>query len=70
MTVRLNLREWRELRGLTQAELSQRAAVRQPTISQIENGLAKSVSFAVLERISKVLEVHPSQLVTDRPIAD
>jgi HTH-type transcriptional regulator/antitoxin HipB len=65
MPIRLNLREWRTLRELTQAELSERAGIRQATISQIENGLSKSVSFDTLERLARALDVHPGQLFTD-----
>jgi transcriptional regulator with XRE-family HTH domain len=66
MRVRLNLREWREMRGLTQADLAKVARVRQATISELETGSAKSVSFAVLERLARSLDVHPSQLFTDQ----
>lgn len=66
MPVRLNLYEWRTLRGLTQAELSATAGVRKATISEIENGHAKSVSFDVLERLARALDVHPGQLFTDQ----
>jgi transcriptional regulator with XRE-family HTH domain len=66
MPVRIILLEWRSLRGLTQAELSARTGVRKATISEIENGHAKSVSFDVLERLSRVLEIHPGQLFADQ----
>ena len=66
MALRINLREWRELRGMTQAALSTKAGIRQATISQIENGHSKSVSLVVLERLGRALEIHASQLFTDQ----
>ena len=67
MPVRLNLKEWRTLKGWSQAELAKRAGVRQPTISDMETGIAKSVSFDVLDRLAGALGVHPTQLFVDRP---
>jgi transcriptional regulator with XRE-family HTH domain len=66
MPLRLNLKEWRTLRGLTQAELAKKAGVTQPTISDIETGVSKSVTFDVLERLARALDVHPGQLFTDQ----
>lgn len=65
MTVRLNLKQWRNFRGLSQSELSERAGVRKASIVAIEKGQAKSVSFDLIERLCRALDVHPSQLWTD-----
>ncbi len=35
------LRAWRQFRGLNQAELAEKAGVRHPTISELENGKAQ-----------------------------
>lgn len=66
MPLRLNLKEWRALRRLTQAQLATKAGVTQPTISDIETGVSKGVTFDVLERLARALEVHPGQLFTDQ----
>jgi putative transcriptional regulator len=65
MPVRLNLKEWRNFRGLSQLELSERSGVRKASIVAIEKAQAKSVSFELIERLCRALDVHPSQLWTD-----
>jgi len=64
--LRLNLREWRMLRELSQAELAEKAGIRQATVSEIENGLPKSISFDVLDRLARALAVDPGQLFASR----
>jgi transcriptional regulator with XRE-family HTH domain len=67
MPLRLNLKDWRAMRGLTQAELAEKAGVTQPTISDIENGVSKSVSFDVLDRLARALTVEPGALIERVP---
>lgn len=59
----LDVRTARERRGLTQVELAERAAVRQATISAIENGQTSGVDFDVLERLANALGVEPGSLI-------
>jgi transcriptional regulator with XRE-family HTH domain len=63
--VTLRVKELREALGWSQGELSRRSKVRQATISQIENGHAKSVSFDVLRRLARALHVDAAHLVDD-----
>jgi transcriptional regulator with XRE-family HTH domain len=62
----LRVRELREAKGWSQAELARRAGVRQATLSAIENELTTSVDFAVLDRLAKALEVDPGFLLVRR----
>jgi transcriptional regulator with XRE-family HTH domain len=62
--VRLRLRELRTDRGLSQAQLAERAGLRQSTISELETGTSQSVAFSTLESLAKALGVEPGQLLT------
>jgi transcriptional regulator with XRE-family HTH domain len=64
--IHLRLREFREAAGLTQLELSDRARVRQATISQLESGKRQRVDLSILERLARALKVEPSELLTTR----
>jgi len=64
--IMLRVRELREAKGWSQAELARRAGVRQATLSAIENELTTSVDFTVLDRLAKVLEVDPGFLLVRR----
>lgn len=59
----LRVRELREARGWTQVELAERAGLRRPTISAIENEQTKGVDFDVLERLANALGVDPGFLI-------
>lgn len=61
----VNLRELRRQRGLTQAELAQRADVHQTTISDIEIGGVKNPTLDVARRIAKALDVSVDELFPD-----
>ncbi len=56
------VKEFRKLRGLTQANLAEAAAVDRKTISRIENS-AYSPSLTSLFAIAKALEVDPKDLL-------
>ena len=56
------VKEFRTLRGLTQANLAEAAAVDRKTISRIENS-AYSPSLTSLFAIAKALEVDPKDLL-------
>lgn len=64
--IEINLREFREKKGLSQAELGKRASVRQGTISSLENGKGRRVDLDVLERIARVLGVKATALLSER----
>ena len=62
----IRLRETREARGWTQAELSEKARVTRATVSRIETGKVSALDLAVLEKLADALEVHPATLIERR----
>lgn len=69
MPLAFRLRELREAKGLTQAELAERAEVRAATISRIENNRTTAIDLAVLEKLARVLQVEPGFLLVRLPDA-
>jgi transcriptional regulator with XRE-family HTH domain len=59
-----NLRRFRELRGFSQEELSDRADVDRSYISKLENS-KYSASIDVMNRLAMGLEVDVSHLIGD-----
>lgn len=62
----INLRKYRERKGLSQTTLGKLAGVRQATISSLENGKGRRVDLDVLDRIAKVLGVKPTALLSEK----
>lgn len=65
LVVRQRIRELRIRRGLTQAELAEKAGTTAATISRLETN-AMTVSTDWLERLATILAVHPAELI-ERP---
>jgi transcriptional regulator with XRE-family HTH domain len=63
--IEVNLRRFRERKGLTQAELGKLARVRQATVSNLENGKGRRVDLDVLERVARALGVKATDLLTE-----
>jgi len=61
------LREWRELRGFTQPRLADAVGVRQATISDIETGKAKTLRLVLLDKLARVLNTEPHELLQPPP---
>ena len=64
--IAIRLKEVRTSQSLTQAQLAERAGVRQATISYLETK-ARRVDLAVLERLAKALGVPALSLLEQRP---
>lgn len=64
--VTLRLRELREAKGWSQAELARRAGVQRVTITVIEGGRTKGVDFSTLDKLARALEVDPGFLIVRR----
>lgn len=62
----LRVKELRQAKGLSQADLARSANVRIATISEIENEKTKRVDFDVLERLAAALGVDAGFLVAGR----
>jgi|WetSurMetagenome_2_1015567.scaffolds.fasta_scaffold483219_2 transcriptional regulator with XRE-family HTH domain len=58
----MSLRETRQQRGLTQAQLAEIAGVDQTTVSDIELGKNLNPSWETVKRISNALGVAPEEL--------
>lgn len=61
--VTLRLRELREARGLTQAELAEATGLRRPTISELENGRTRHDTLDLLDRLCTALDCSPGELL-------
>jgi DNA-binding XRE family transcriptional regulator len=61
--ISLRLKEFREGKGLSQAELARRSDVSQSTISRIEAGATGGVSLANLERLADALGINAALLI-------
>lgn len=61
--IRFRLREAREARTLTQAQLAERVGVRQATISDLETGKAKVLRLALLAALCAALDTTPADLI-------
>lgn len=64
--ITLRVRELREARGWSQAELARQAGIRPSTLSAIENGQTNGVDFKTLEKLAGALEVDPGYLIVRR----
>jgi transcriptional regulator with XRE-family HTH domain len=68
MTLSLKLKEYRERKGLSQAQLAEAVGVRQATISGLETGKSRRIELDLLEKLARVLGVKPATLlVADKP---
>lgn len=62
MSVAENLKHWRQVRGLTQPELAERADIEQSYLSKLENGHSQA-SEAVRERLATALGIDTDTLL-------
>jgi transcriptional regulator with XRE-family HTH domain len=63
MHIGKRIQQLREERGWTQQELAQKAAVKQPVISRLENQVQDSVSSEALKRLARVFRVSADYLI-------
>jgi transcriptional regulator with XRE-family HTH domain len=63
MALVIRVRELREAKGWTQAELAREAKVRPSTLVEIEKGRTSRIDLAVLERLADALDVAPGFLI-------
>jgi putative transcriptional regulator len=68
--VKFKLKVLLAMQDMTQKQLSDRAAVRQPTISAIANGGIKQLPIDGLGRICKVLNCQPGDIMEYIPEPD
>lgn len=63
----LRLRELRERRGWSQAELGRRAGIAQSIVNRLESGQTRSPSLDTLEQLAQALGVAPGSLFASIP---
>ena len=64
--IQLRVRELREARGWSQAELARRADVRPATLSNIETEQTKGIDFETLEKLAAALGCDPGYLIVKK----
>jgi transcriptional regulator with XRE-family HTH domain len=57
------LKTLREAKGLTQVELAKKARIGQGYLAQLEGGVKKNPSLAVLKRLARAVGVSVEQLL-------
>ena len=62
----LRIKEIRDVKGWSQAELARRSGVPQPTISRLEAGQSDSVSLTNLEKLAKALGCDPGYMIVKK----
>jgi transcriptional regulator with XRE-family HTH domain len=62
----IRIRELRDLKSWSQAELARRSKVPQSTISRIEAGATPSVNLDNLEKLAKALGCDPGYLIVKK----
>ena len=65
--IEVRLQEVIAARGMTLAELSQRAGVTVVNLSVLKNDRARAIRFSTLARLCEVLDCQPGDLLTWRP---
>lgn len=66
MHIEVRTEEIRRLKGWSQNELARQSGVSQSTISRLEAGDAPGISLAIIEKLSRALDVDPSILIRKR----
>jgi transcriptional regulator with XRE-family HTH domain len=64
--MRIRLKEWRQRRLFTQAELAERVEMTLGTINRIERGVHEP-RFSTIRKLAAALDVTPDDLIVDAP---
>ena len=64
--IEVRIKELRELKGWSQAELARRSGVSQSTISRLEAGTTPSIDLNNLENLAKALRCDPGYLIVKK----
>ena len=64
--IQVRVKELRQLKGWSQAELARQSGVGQSTISGIEAGNTDGVSLGIVEKLARALGCDPAYLITER----
>lgn len=66
MTLTLKLKEYRQRKRLSQAQLAKAVGVRQATISGLETGKSRRIELDVLEKLAKALGIKAGKLIAEK----
>ena len=64
--ITLRVKELREAKGWSQAELADKAGIRRATVSAIESNQTTGVDFETLERMAQALGCDPGYLIVKK----
>ena len=64
--MRIRLKEWRQRRLLTQAELAERVEMTVGAINRIERGVHEP-RFSTIRKLAAALDVTPDDLIVNEP---
>ena len=64
--ITLRVKELREAKGWSQAELADKAGIRRATVSAIESNQTTGIDFETLERMAKALGCDPGYLIVKK----
>lgn len=59
----INLKHWREMRGISQLQLSKLSGVNRSHINQIEQGLYTNIGSETICKLCHVLKCTPNDLI-------
>ncbi len=64
--IEVRIKELRELKGWSQAELARQSGVGQASVSRIEAGETSGVSLGIVEKLAKALGCDPGYLIVKK----
>ena len=64
--IEVRIKELRELKGWSQAELARQSGVAQSTISGVEAGNTSGVSLGIVEKLARALGCDPGYLIVKK----
>ncbi len=64
--IEIQIKELRDLKGWSQAELARRSGVGQSTVSRIEAGETSGISLGIVEKLASALGCDPGYLIVKK----
>ncbi len=64
--IEIQIKELRDLRSWSQAELARRSGVGQSTVSRIEAGETSGISLGIVEKLASALGCDPGYLIVKK----
>ena len=64
--IEIQIKELRDLKSWSQAELARRSGVGQSSVSRIEAGETSGISLGIVEKLAKALRCDPGFLIVKK----